>query len=102
MWVSFSRFNSPPTHDCARNGPSEFNITGTLKDWSIIDELSDVACQTLIINGLNDLAQDVAVAPFFHNIPRSKWVQLRAIIHMPFFEEPERYFKVVGDFLYTF
>ncbi|KAJ7759334.1 proline-specific peptidase [Mycena maculata] len=84
------------------NGPSEFNITGTLKDWTIIDELANITCQTLVINGLNDMAQDIAVAPFFANIPKAKWVQLRASTHMPFFEEPVRYFEVVSDFLSMF
>ncbi|KAJ7683686.1 proline-specific peptidase [Mycena rosella] len=99
---SFSDLMDDPRLYLIMNGPSEFNIIGTLKDWSIIDELSQIACQALVINGLNDVSQDVAVAPFFHNIPKAKWVQLRISTHMPFFEEPKRYFKVVGDFLSMF
>ncbi|KAJ6544987.1 proline-specific peptidase [Mycena vulgaris] len=99
---SFSDLLDDPSLYLIMNRPSEFKIIGTLKNWSIIDELSHIACQTLVINGLHDVAQDVAVAPFFHNIPKAKWVQLRASTHMPFFEEPERYFKVVGDFLSMF
>ncbi|KAJ7472723.1 proline-specific peptidase [Mycena latifolia] len=99
---SFSDLVDDPRLYLIMNGPSEFNIIGTLKDWSIIDKLSHIACQSLVINSLNDLAQDTVVAPFFHNIPKAKWVQLRASAHMPLFEEPERYFKVVGDFLSMF
>ncbi|KAJ7471391.1 proline-specific peptidase [Mycena galericulata] len=96
---SFTDLLDDPRLYLIMNGPSEFMITGTLKDWTIIEELSNIMCQTLVINGLGDMAQDLAVAPFFHNIPKAKWVQLRESTHMPFFEEPGKYFEVVGEFL---
>ncbi|KAJ7157650.1 proline-specific peptidase [Mycena crocata] len=99
---SFTDLLNDPRLYLIMNGPSEFTISGNLKDWSIIDELANITCHTLVINGLNDLAPDIAVAPFFHNIRKAKWVQLRASTHMPFFEECERYFQVVGDFLTQF
>ncbi|KAJ7153618.1 proline-specific peptidase [Mycena filopes] len=96
---SFRDLLDDPRLYLSMNGPSEFKISGTLKDWSIIEDLRQISCQTLVINGLNDMAQDVAVAPFFHTIPKCKWVQLRSSTHAPFFEEPVKYFNVVGDFL---
>ncbi|KAJ7755542.1 proline-specific peptidase [Mycena metata] len=96
---SFTDLLDDPRLYLTMNGPSEFKISGTLKSWSIVDELPEIRCQTLVINGLGDMAQDIAVAPFFHTIPRCKWIQLRSSTHMPFFEEPVRYFNVVGDFL---
>ncbi|KAJ7076113.1 proline-specific peptidase [Mycena belliarum] len=80
-------------------GPSEFNITGTLKEWNVVDDLGRIHVPTLLINGRYDDAQDVAVVPFFEKIPRVKWVQFAESSHMPFFEEKERYLKVLGDFL---
>ncbi|KAJ7437365.1 hypothetical protein B0H11DRAFT_2362011 [Mycena galericulata] len=55
-------------------GPSEFNITGTMKSWTVVDDLHKITAPTLLINGRYDDAQDVAVAPFFEKMPKIKWV----------------------------
>ena len=65
----------------------------------MLDKIETIAVPTLIINGVDDEAQDECVGPFFDKIPKVKWVQFAASSHMPFFEERERYFKVVADFL---
>lgn len=83
----------------SRIGPSEFNITGTMKTWTVIDDLHKITVPTLLINGRYDDAQDVAVVPFFERIPKVKWVQFAESSHMPFFEEKGRYLEIVGDFL---
>ncbi|KZT64679.1 proline-specific peptidase [Daedalea quercina L-15889] len=80
-----------PTVYGIMNGPSEFYITGTLKSWS----------ETLVINGSDDEATDLVVSPLFWRIRKAKWVQFANSSHMAFFEEPERYFEVVGQFLAT-
>ncbi|KAJ7136108.1 proline-specific peptidase [Mycena epipterygia] len=80
-------------------GPLEFNITGTMKTWTVVGDLYHIAVPMLLINGRYDDAQDVAVAPFFEEIPSVKWVQFAESSHMPFFEEKERYLQVVGDSL---
>ena len=83
-----------------RNGPSEFTITGTLKYWSIIDDLHKISQPTLLINGRYDEVQDIAVAPFFHHISNCKWIQLSESSHMAFWEtEREKYMHAVADFL---
>ena len=89
------------TNDCVlrRLGASEFNITGTLKTWSMLDRLHTIHTPTLIINSVHDEAQDECVGPLFQKISRAKWVQFADSAHMPWFEEPKRFFKVVGDFL---
>ena len=82
-----------------RNGPSEIHITGTLKDWTVIDELKHINARTLLLNGRYDEAQDLAMQPFFDIIPRVKWFQFAESSHMPQYEERELFLKVVGDFL---
>lgn len=54
---------------------------------------------TLITNGIEDEAQDECVRPFFEKIPHAKWVQFAKSSHMAFYEEPERYFGILGEFL---
>ncbi|KAJ7837109.1 proline-specific peptidase [Mycena leptocephala] len=96
---SFEELSSDSTVYSTMNGPSEFTVTGTLKSWTVIEDLHKITMSTLIINGWFDEAQDISVVPFFEKIPRVKWVQFAESSHTPFFEEKERYLQVVGDFL---
>ncbi|KAI0058675.1 proline-specific peptidase [Artomyces pyxidatus] len=81
------------------NGPSEFHVIGTIKDWTITDELHKIDVPTLLINGRYDEAQDTCVLPFFLNIPKVKWVRLENSSHMGQWEERERCCQIVGEFL---
>jgi pimeloyl-ACP methyl ester carboxylesterase len=74
-------------------------MTGSLKDWSIIPKLDAVSCETLVINGADDEVQDSCVSPLFYGIKKAKWVTLGSSSHMAFWDEPEKYFNIVGDFL---
>ncbi|KAJ7660024.1 hypothetical protein B0H17DRAFT_865830, partial [Mycena rosella] len=56
-------------------GPSECNITGTMKTWTVVDDLHKISVPALLINGRYDDAQDVAVAPFFERTGKMKRVQ---------------------------
>jgi len=82
-----------------RNGHSEFFVTGTLKDWTVIDDLDKIKVPTLVINGPYDEAQDETVEPFVRLIPDVKWERIANTSHSPQWEERENYIKVVGDFL---
>ncbi len=55
--------------------------------------------ETLLVNGRYDEAQDICVAPFFEKIPKVKWIHMAESSHMPYYEEAERYFRLVGQFL---
>ncbi|GJJ06650.1 hypothetical protein Clacol_000844 [Clathrus columnatus] len=96
---SFEIMGQDSTVYLTMNGPNEFYITGSLKTWSIIDDLHKVKVPTLVINGRYDGAQDEAVFPFFNNIPKCRWVRFEGSSHLPQFEEPERFFELIGDFL---
>ncbi|KAI0318464.1 proline-specific peptidase [Amylostereum chailletii] len=96
---AFAGMEEDPTVYSTMLGTSEFNINGTLKTWTVLDKIHTIACPTLVINGADDEAQDECVGPFFEKINTAKWVQFAKSSHMPFFEERERYFQVVADFL---
>lgn len=81
-----------------RFGTSEFNMTGTLNSWSVVDRLHTITCPTLVVNGTEEGAQDFVIAPFLERIPKVKWVKF-AKSHCPFFEDKEYYFRTVGGFL---
>lgn len=82
-----------------RNGPSEFYVTGLLKDWSIVKEASNIKVPTLLLNGVHDEAADSTVIPFFKAIPKVKWYTFSESSHTPHWEEREKYMRVVSDFL---
>ena len=83
----------------SRNGPSEFHITGSLKEWSIIGELPKIPVPTLLLNGRYDEAQDSVVKPYFDELGKVKWFTFSESSHMPQYEEREKYMQIVGDFL---
>lgn len=82
-----------------RNGPSEFHITGSLKSWSIIDDIALINVPTLLLNGRYDEAQDSVVVPYFRGIEKVKWFTFAESSHTPQYEEREKYVRLVGDFL---
>ncbi len=80
-------------------GPNEFTVTGTLKDWDVIDQLGEIRVPTLITSGRHDECTPALVEPLHRGIAGSEWVLFEDSAHMPYLEEPERYDGVVGDFL---
>ncbi|KJA23800.1 hypothetical protein HYPSUDRAFT_137293 [Hypholoma sublateritium FD-334 SS-4] len=96
---AFEIFKKDMTVCRAMLGPYEFQTTGNLKDWDITGILHNVACPTLLISAPLDQIQEVAVLPFFQKIPKVKWVELQDSTHLAQYEEPEKYFKVILDFL---
>ena len=88
-----------PTVYNTMNGPNEFFCIGTLRDWSVVDRVKNVAASTLLCSGRFDEATPATVQPFFDSIPDVRWEMFENSSHMPFVEEPEHYLSVVGSFL---
>jgi L-proline amide hydrolase len=81
------------------NGPNEFHVIGTLKDWTVIDRLHLIEVPTLLVSGRHDEATPATVQPFADRIPDVRWEIFEDSSHMPHIEEEERYLQVVGAFL---
>jgi len=80
-------------------GPNEFTVTGTLKDWDVIARLGHIRVPTLITSGRYDECTPALVEPLHEGIAGSEWIIFEDSAHMPYLEEPERYLRVVGEFL---
>jgi L-proline amide hydrolase len=80
-------------------GPNEFTVTGTLKDWDVIERLVEIRVPTLITSGRHDECTPTLVEPLHRGIAGSEWVIFDESAHMPYLEEPQRYLEVVGEFL---
>ncbi|EGN96620.1 hypothetical protein SERLA73DRAFT_184717 [Serpula lacrymans var. lacrymans S7.3] len=99
LLTSFHYMDKDPTVYYTMNGPTEFHITGSLKNWSIIEDAHKIVVPTLLINGRYDEAQDEVLLPYFRAIPKVKWVQFAESSHVPHTEERERYMQVLESFL---
>jgi len=80
-------------------GPSEFHVTGFLKDWDIVDRLGEIRMPTLITSGRYDEATPAISETLHHSIPGSEWVLFEHSAHFSHAEEPEKYLQVLGQFL---
>jgi L-proline amide hydrolase len=81
------------------NGPTEFHVIGTMKDWTIEDRRLQVAAPTLLISGRFDEATPLVVRPYVENIPGCRWVIFEQSSHMPHVKEKRACLKKVSDFL---
>jgi proline-specific peptidase len=80
-------------------GPSEFCLTGPLKDWDITHRLGEIDLPTLVVGGRYDEATPTITETVHRGIPGSEWVIFENSAHFPHLEETDRYLQVLGDFL---
>jgi L-proline amide hydrolase len=88
-----------PTVYYTMNGPTEFHVIGSLRDWGVIDCLGDIAVPTLVLSGRYDEATPTAVRPYQELIPGARWEIFEQSSHVPHVEEPERFMAVLLEFL---
>ncbi|KAJ7509646.1 Alpha/Beta hydrolase protein [Mycena galericulata] len=96
---TFKHLKEDPTAYFTMSGPSEFVITGTLKEWEGWQEAHKIEVETLILNGRYDEVTDLCIEPWFKHIPKVKWVTLENSSHVAHYEDRERYMQVTGAFL---
>ncbi|KAI1502659.1 proline-specific peptidase [Biscogniauxia marginata] len=92
-------FARDPTTYGTMYGPSELHCSGSLRDWTSIPLLSKIKVPTLLLNGTDDEAQDVAMQPFFEHIEKAKWIVLDNAAHFSHVDQRMKYMKQVGEFL---
>ncbi|MGC8567417.1 MAG: proline iminopeptidase-family hydrolase [Caldisphaera sp.] len=81
------------------NGPTEFEINGTIRDINLTEQIKNIDVPTLIIVGEFDEVTPNVAKVINDNIRNSKMVIIPNSSHMNFYENPEYYFKVVLNFL---
>jgi proline-specific peptidase len=80
-------------------GPSEFHVTGTLKDWQILDRLGEINVPTLVVGGRYDEATPTITETVHRGISGSEWVIFENSSHMPHLEETQQYLQRLTAFL---
>jgi L-proline amide hydrolase len=96
---AFAWIDRDPTVYHTMNGPSEFHVIGSIKDWQSKDRLADIDVPTLLVSGRHDEATPVLQEALLKGIAGSEWVVFEDSAHLPHVEEPERYLDVVGAWL---
>jgi len=96
---SFAQMEEDPTVYGTMNGPSEFHVIGTIRDWDITERLGEIAVPTLLVSGRHDEATPRMVQDIRDRIPGAEWVLFEDSSHMPHVEEPEGFLDAVGGFL---
>ncbi|QRM57640.1 proline iminopeptidase-family hydrolase [Sinorhizobium sp. BG8] len=96
---TFDAIEADPTVYHTMNGPNEFHVIGTMKEWSIVGRLSTINVATLLISGGYDEATEACVQPFADEIPDVRWRIFEESSHMPHVEEREACMAEVTAFL---
>jgi proline-specific peptidase len=80
-------------------GPSEWCVSGTLRDWDVESRLGEITAPTLVIGGRYDEATPPVTEALHRGIAGSEWVIFEESGHFPHLEETERYLEVLSGFL---
>lgn len=97
--ASFDWFMKYPDVYKTMWGENEFNITGTLKNWSVADRLREIDVPTLILSGRYDESTPTINEMLRRGIKGSEWVLFENSSHTPHLEEPEKYLEALEKFL---
>ncbi len=81
------------------NGPNEFTIIGTIKDWDVTADLPKINLPTLITTGRYDEVTPRVAGSIHRGIRGSRLVRFEKSAHLPMWEERAHYIEVVREFL---
>jgi len=81
------------------NGPSEFTITGTIRDIDLSPRLGEIRTPTLVLGGKYDEVTPRVAAQIRDGIPGARSLTFLESAHVPFWEERPRFRAVVREFL---
>lgn len=97
--ASEAQMEAEPTVYHTMNGPNEFHVIGTMRDWTIVDRLPAVTAPTLVVAGEFDEATPSTWAPFVERIPDVTSHVFPGASHCTHLEQPEEFRAVVAAFL---
>ena len=96
---SFGWIDTDPTVYHTMNGPSEFHVIGSIKDWQVKDRLREITIPVLLVSGRHDEAGLPLQETLLGGLPTAEWTVFGDSSHMPHWEERRRYMGVVGSWL---
>ncbi|MCY4671909.1 MAG: proline iminopeptidase-family hydrolase [Rhodococcus sp.] len=88
-----------PTVYHTMNGPNEFHVIGTMRNWTVIDRLERIEAPTLVIAGEYDEATPATWQPFVDKISGARAQVFPGASHCTHLEQPAEFRAVVAAFL---
>ena len=80
-------------------GPSEFTMTGSLKNTELVNRLKEIKVPVLFTCGRYDEATPKTTAIYQQALPGSEMVVIEDASHEQHLEKPQEYLKLVRNFL---
>ncbi|ARC56672.1 L-amino acid amidase [Frondihabitans sp. 762G35] len=96
---SEAQMEHEPTVYHTMNGPNEFHVIGTMRDWTIVDRLGEVTAPTLVVAGEFDEATPATWQPFVDGIAGATSHVFPGASHCTHLEQPEAFRDVISGFL---
>lgn len=96
---SFDFLGNLPEVYNTMNGPSEFHVVGTIKNWDVRHRLPEIHAPTLVTSGRYDEATPLIAETVQKGIPGAQWVVFEESAHLSHVEEEDRYRQVLSDFI---
>lgn len=81
------------------NGPNEFTITGTIRDWDVTARLGEIRAPTLVTAGRYDEVTPTVARAIHDGIRGSEFRLFEKSSHLAFWEERESYMRSLAGFL---
>jgi proline iminopeptidase len=81
------------------NGPNEFTIVGTIKEWNATPRLGEIHVPTLVTAGRYDEVTPTVAESIHRGIRGSEYQLFEDSSHLAFWEERAHYMDVLGAFL---
>jgi proline iminopeptidase len=81
------------------NGPSEFTVTGTLKNWDVMDRLAGITVPTLLVGGRYDECTPGHLEEMHRRIKGSQLAIIEDASHLCFAEQPAVFNDLANGFL---
>lgn len=97
--ATLAQSEADPTVYRTMNGPNEFFVTGSLREWSVVDRLHGIEVPALVLAGEFDEAVPSSWAPFAERIPDVRVHLEPDASHCTHLEHPDVVLDVVGGFL---
>lgn len=80
-------------------GPNEFVITGTFKDWDRWNEIKNIKVPTLLVVGRYDTMSTQDIQKMGELIPSSRFVICENGSHLSMYDDQETYFRALIKFV---
>ena len=81
------------------NGPSEFHVTGNLRDWTVVERLPEIRVPTLVVTGEHDEATPAINKTVADGISGAESVIYPGASHMAHVEDTEGYVRLLEESL---